>query len=150
MSNKQLEKRKSGTLTNSVPYQQGEVIHVQATPIEKRVRFTIPILTLTIATILFLLAFAGPAIGNVLGYLVIPLLGAFPGMATAERYGKVAGVLAGLLVVAVLTPAYGTTLIANSISLFTSLQQISQTILVLVGIVCSLLGLALLVLGRRK
>ena len=130
------------------------VIHLNSMPVTtvtaKQTRWAFPLLVFVAAFTLFLLAYAGPDIGNVLGYLVIPALGLFPGLLVGERFGKVAGVLAGLLLVTVLTPAYGNTIIASSVSMFTSLQQISQGILVFLGSLFFLGSLLLIVLQKTN
>ena len=125
----------------------GQIIHVRGESDNPRPKVAVPLLALAIGCALFLLAYAGPDIGNVLAYLVIPSLGFFPGLMVWERFGKVAGILAGLLVVTVLTPAYGASVIANSISLFTSLQTISQGVLVMIGIIALLYSVASLFTG---
>lgn len=146
--NKQLEKHKTSPII-SLPKDNQPIIHIPSAYDEKP-KLAFPLMIFTIASVLFLLAYAGPDIGNVLAYLVIPAAGFFPGLLVWEKFGKVPGFLAALLVVAVLTPAYGTSVIANSISLFTSLQTISQGVLVLFGITSLVFGIISLLLRARK
>lgn len=134
----------------AAPRGQEKVIHIPGSKPKARSSFTIPLLIFTIASVLFLLAYAGPDIGTVLAYLVIPMLSLFPGLLVWERFGRVAGILAGLLIVSILTPAYGSQLIDNSILLFTSLQAISRGVLILLSGACLGAGLLLLGLRRRK
>lgn len=134
-----------------IPAANEKVVHVPSqTEEQPRPRVTIPFLTLFIAFILFMLAWAGPAIGNVLAYLIIPAAGLFPGVLVWEKFGLPAGVSASLLVVAILTPVYGASVIANSISLFTSLQTISQGILVFLGLVTFVFSLAYFFLRTKR
>jgi hypothetical protein len=133
-----------------VPDNHHDVIHVPSNQDGKSTKVAIPLLWLTIAGTLFLLAYAGPDIGNVLAYLVIPALSFFPSFMVWERFGKVAGILAGLLIVSVLAPVYGSTIITNSISFFTSLQKISQGVLGMLAVGALIFGVTLFLLRRGR
>jgi hypothetical protein len=153
MSDKRLSTRESKSIK---VYNPEPIYHVPGAKEEKsNPKVGFPLLILSIAFALFLLAFAGSQIGNLLGYLVLPALAFFPGLIMAEwagggRAGKIAGILAGLLIVAVLAPAYGLAVIEHSISFFTSLQKISQSVLVIMAMFATFAGLTTLIVNLRK
>jgi hypothetical protein len=135
MSNKKtLQEYKPQTISVYTPQQ---VTHVTGSE-KGKPKVAFPLMILFVAFIFFLLAYAGSDIGRVLGYLIIPAFAFFPAFAAWERYGKVAGVAIGLLFIAVIAPAYGNSTIAHMVAFFTSLQQISQ------GVLVSLAGVALI------
>lgn len=132
----------------AAPRGQDNVIRIPSSkPVRPKLAF--PLMIFAVASALFLLAYAGPSIGIVLAYMTIPMLSVFPGLLVWERHGNVAGILAALLTLAILTPVYGTAVLDNFILLFTSLQVISKGVLTLFGIITLVLGLLLFVVGKR-